>query len=194
MLTRLSPPSREEFCVSDADLQGLQAAARQLLLHVGQRQLPARAPAALVLLLALCHPPAPVHCSLHPDSQPPAERRPPLVPQLLQCPQAGHELHSGLTQVRPHVHSNIYSGFHFALGDYICASFSSSVLYFLGYSNEEMEGQSWYSLVHPEDLSSLAESHQSLGEYAHMLSLNIRGNSCTRPDDLIRCFDSSAGR
>lgn len=54
-----------------------------------------------------------------------------------------------------------------------CASFSSSVLYFLGYSNEEMEGQSWYSLVHPEDLSTLAESHQNLGKYAHMLYLNV---------------------
>lgn len=190
MLTCLLSPSREEFCVSDANLQGLQAAARRLLLHVGQRQLPVAAPAALVLLLAPCHRPATVHCSLHPNSRPPAEGRPPLVPQLLQCPQAGHELHSGVTQVRPHVHMNIYSGFHFALGNYIWASFSFSVLYFLGYSNEEMEGQSWYSLVHPEDLSSLAESHQSLGEYAHMLSLN----SCNRPDNLFRCFDSSAGR
>ncbi|XP_051234839.1 neuronal PAS domain-containing protein 4-like [Dicentrarchus labrax] len=39
---------------------------------------------------------------------------------------------------------------------------SDSVLYFLGYSAEEMTGRSWYSLVHPEDLSSSADSHRSL--------------------------------
>ncbi|XP_026164332.1 neuronal PAS domain-containing protein 4-like [Mastacembelus armatus] len=37
-----------------------------------------------------------------------------------------------------------------------------SVLYFLGYSANEMTGRSWYSLVHPEDLSSSADSHRSL--------------------------------
>ncbi|KAF3708427.1 Neuronal PAS domain-containing protein 4-like [Channa argus] len=39
---------------------------------------------------------------------------------------------------------------------------SDSVLYFLGYSVDEMMGRSWYSLVHPEDLSSSADSHRSL--------------------------------
>uniref|UniRef100_H3D7D1 Neuronal PAS domain protein 4 n=1 Tax=Tetraodon nigroviridis TaxID=99883 RepID=H3D7D1_TETNG len=39
---------------------------------------------------------------------------------------------------------------------------SDSVLHLLGYSNVEMEGRSWYSLVHPEDLSSSAGSHRSL--------------------------------
>ncbi|XP_023267419.1 neuronal PAS domain-containing protein 4-like [Seriola lalandi dorsalis] len=39
---------------------------------------------------------------------------------------------------------------------------SESVVYFLGYSADEMTGRSWYSLVHPEDLSSSADSHRSL--------------------------------
>ncbi|XP_029962310.1 neuronal PAS domain-containing protein 4-like [Salarias fasciatus] len=39
---------------------------------------------------------------------------------------------------------------------------SDSVLYLLGYPAEEMTGQSWYGLVHPEDLSSSADSHRSL--------------------------------
>ncbi|XP_076598371.1 neuronal PAS domain-containing protein 4-like [Chaetodon auriga] len=39
---------------------------------------------------------------------------------------------------------------------------SDSVLYFLGYSAEELTGRSWYSLVHPEDLSLSADSHRSL--------------------------------
>ncbi|XP_022599540.1 neuronal PAS domain-containing protein 4-like [Seriola dumerili] len=39
---------------------------------------------------------------------------------------------------------------------------SDSVVYFLGYSADGMTGRSWYSLVHPEDLSSSADSHRSL--------------------------------
>ncbi|XP_038592756.1 neuronal PAS domain-containing protein 4-like [Micropterus salmoides] len=39
---------------------------------------------------------------------------------------------------------------------------SDSVSYCLGYSGEEMTGRSWYSLVHPEDLSASADSHRSL--------------------------------
>ncbi|XP_054456505.1 neuronal PAS domain-containing protein 4-like [Anoplopoma fimbria] len=39
---------------------------------------------------------------------------------------------------------------------------SDSVLYFLGYWAEEMTGRSWYSLVHPEDLTLSADSHRSL--------------------------------
>ncbi|XP_021165091.2 neuronal PAS domain-containing protein 4-like [Fundulus heteroclitus] len=39
---------------------------------------------------------------------------------------------------------------------------SDSVLFYLGYSVEEMINRSWYSLLHPEDLSSAATSHKSL--------------------------------
>ncbi|XP_037546737.1 neuronal PAS domain-containing protein 4-like [Nematolebias whitei] len=39
---------------------------------------------------------------------------------------------------------------------------SESVLFLLGYSADEMSGRSWYSLVHPEDLSLAADSHRSL--------------------------------
>uniref|UniRef100_A0A672J763 Neuronal PAS domain-containing protein 4-like n=1 Tax=Salarias fasciatus TaxID=181472 RepID=A0A672J763_SALFA len=39
---------------------------------------------------------------------------------------------------------------------------TTDVLYLLGYPAEEMTGQSWYGLVHPEDLSSSADSHRSL--------------------------------
>ncbi|XP_047459147.1 neuronal PAS domain-containing protein 4-like isoform X2 [Mugil cephalus] len=39
---------------------------------------------------------------------------------------------------------------------------SDSVSCLLGYSAEEMSGRSWYSLVHPEDLSLSADSHRSL--------------------------------
>ncbi|KAM9345450.1 neuronal PAS domain-containing protein 4-like [Symphorus nematophorus] len=39
---------------------------------------------------------------------------------------------------------------------------SDGASYYLGYSAEEMTGQSWYSLVHPEDLSLSADSHRIL--------------------------------
>ncbi|MEQ2298031.1 hypothetical protein AMECASPLE_000941 [Ameca splendens] len=39
---------------------------------------------------------------------------------------------------------------------------SESVLYNLGYSVEEMINRSWYSILHPEDLSLAATSHKSL--------------------------------
>ncbi|XP_032409262.1 neuronal PAS domain-containing protein 4-like [Xiphophorus hellerii] len=39
---------------------------------------------------------------------------------------------------------------------------SDSVLYYLGYSREEMINRSWYSLLHPEDLPLAATSHKSL--------------------------------
>ncbi|KAJ8393228.1 hypothetical protein AAFF_G00063000 [Aldrovandia affinis] len=39
---------------------------------------------------------------------------------------------------------------------------SDSVLFHLGYSEEEMIGQSWYSLLHPDDLTSSAAGHRSL--------------------------------
>ncbi|XP_029557736.1 neuronal PAS domain-containing protein 4-like [Salmo trutta] len=37
-----------------------------------------------------------------------------------------------------------------------------SVVFYLGYSSEELIGQSWYSLLHPEDLSLSAYTHKSL--------------------------------
>ncbi|KAM9561381.1 neuronal PAS domain-containing protein 4-like isoform 1-T1 [Salvelinus alpinus] len=37
-----------------------------------------------------------------------------------------------------------------------------SVVFYLGYSSEELIGRSWYSLLHPEDLSLSAYSHKSL--------------------------------
>ncbi|XP_042358571.1 neuronal PAS domain-containing protein 4-like [Plectropomus leopardus] len=46
--------------------------------------------------------------------------------------------------------------------DMTFAHLSDSVLYFLGYSAEEMTGRSWYSLVHPEDLCLSADSHRNL--------------------------------
>ncbi|XP_055790579.1 neuronal PAS domain-containing protein 4-like isoform X2 [Salvelinus fontinalis] len=36
------------------------------------------------------------------------------------------------------------------------------VVFYLGYSSEELIGRSWYSLLHPEDLSLSAYSHKSL--------------------------------
>ncbi|KAG7511534.1 neuronal PAS domain-containing protein 4-like [Solea senegalensis] len=39
---------------------------------------------------------------------------------------------------------------------------SDSVSYYLGYSASEMTGRSWYGLIHPDDLSSSADSHRSL--------------------------------
>uniref|UniRef100_UPI0037E9A14F neuronal PAS domain-containing protein 4-like n=1 Tax=Semicossyphus pulcher TaxID=241346 RepID=UPI0037E9A14F len=39
---------------------------------------------------------------------------------------------------------------------------SDSVLYFLGFSAEELSGRSWYSLIHPGDLSLCADAHRSL--------------------------------
>lgn len=154
-----------------ANLQDLQAAERQLqrlLLHVGQRQLPALPPAPVVPLLVPRHRLAPVRGSLHPHGEPAARRRPPLVSLLLHRPRAGHELHSGVRQVRSHVTCcQLVSHLHTGLTE----SLSSSVLYFLGYSNEEMEGRSWYSLVHPEDLSSSAEFHQNLGKYSGIVMI-----------------------
>ncbi|XP_008320588.1 neuronal PAS domain-containing protein 4-like [Cynoglossus semilaevis] len=46
--------------------------------------------------------------------------------------------------------------------DMTFAHLSESVVNYLGYSAAEITGQSWYSLIHPEDVSSGAESHRSL--------------------------------
>ncbi|KAM3606049.1 uncharacterized protein V6R79_009869 [Siganus canaliculatus] len=46
--------------------------------------------------------------------------------------------------------------------DMTFSQLSDSASYFLGYSSEEMTGRSWYSLVHPEDLTLCTASHRSL--------------------------------
>ncbi|VDK66061.1 unnamed protein product [Gongylonema pulchrum] len=37
--------------------------------------------------------------------------------------------------------------------------------HYLGYSNEETEGKSWYSYVHPDDLPDIAYKHRVLCEH-----------------------------
>lgn len=39
-----------------------------------------------------------------------------------------------------------------------------SVTYHLGYHREELIGQSWYSLLHPEDTDLAATQHRAVGE------------------------------
>ncbi|XP_075782025.1 neuronal PAS domain-containing protein 4-like isoform X2 [Pelodiscus sinensis] len=39
---------------------------------------------------------------------------------------------------------------------------TESVIYHLGYQREELIGQSWYSLLHPEDAAAAAAQHESL--------------------------------
>lgn len=39
-----------------------------------------------------------------------------------------------------------------------------SVTYHLGYYKEELIGQSWYSLLHPEDTDLAAAQHRAVGE------------------------------
>ncbi|NXV83651.1 NPAS4 protein, partial [Atlantisia rogersi] len=41
---------------------------------------------------------------------------------------------------------------------------TESVTYHLGYHREELIGQSWYSLLHPEDIDLAAAQHRALGE------------------------------
>ncbi|NXO52036.1 NPAS4 protein, partial [Aramus guarauna] len=41
---------------------------------------------------------------------------------------------------------------------------TESVTYHLGYSREELIGQSWYSLLHPEDTDLAAAQHRAVGE------------------------------
>lgn len=48
---------------------------------------------------------------------------------------------------------------------------SLRVLYVLGYAVEEMAGRSWYSLIHPVDLASSAESHRRLCKSENFVSL-----------------------
>ncbi|KAM9847499.1 neuronal PAS domain-containing protein 4-like [Aulostomus maculatus] len=53
---------------------------------------------------------------------------------------------------------------------------SESVLYFLGHSAEELAGRSWYSLVHPEDLSLSSNSHKSItqADEDHQVEMVLR--------------------
>ncbi|XP_015281744.1 PREDICTED: neuronal PAS domain-containing protein 4-like [Gekko japonicus] len=44
------------------------------------------------------------------------------------------------------------------------AEVTESVIYHLGYHKEELINQSWYRLLHPEDICSGAELHKALGE------------------------------
>ncbi|XP_040409626.1 neuronal PAS domain-containing protein 4 isoform X2 [Cygnus olor] len=41
---------------------------------------------------------------------------------------------------------------------------TESVIYHLGYHREELIGQSWYSLLHPEDTDLAAAQHRAVGE------------------------------
>ncbi|XP_010704714.1 neuronal PAS domain-containing protein 4-like [Meleagris gallopavo] len=42
---------------------------------------------------------------------------------------------------------------------------TESAIYHLGYLREELIGQSWYSLLHPEDADVAAAQHRAVGEY-----------------------------
>lgn len=81
-----------------ANLQGLQGAARQLLFHDGQGELPVLPPAP-VLLFGPTPRPATVCCPVHAYGQPSAEQRLPLVSKLQQRPRTRHVLYSALRQV-----------------------------------------------------------------------------------------------
>lgn len=83
-----------------ANHQGLQDAARQLLFHDGQRELPVLPPAVHVLLFGPTPRPATVCCPVHTYGQPSAEQRLPLVSKLQQRPRTRHVLYSALRQVR----------------------------------------------------------------------------------------------
>lgn len=90
---------REELHLLYANLQGLQAAARQLLFHDGQRELPVCPSALPVLRFSRSHQPASVRGPLYPHSQLHAELRLPLLSQLQQRPQTGYDFHSSVRQV-----------------------------------------------------------------------------------------------
>lgn len=62
-----------------ANLQGLQAASRQLLFHDGQRELQEVPSAVAALLFSPSHQPASLCGPLHPHGRPPAELRLPLL-------------------------------------------------------------------------------------------------------------------
>ncbi|NXY78065.1 NPAS4 protein, partial [Glareola pratincola] len=48
--------------------------------------------------------------------------------------------------------------------DMMFTDVTESVTYHLGYSREELIGQSWYSLLHPEDADLAAAQHRAVGE------------------------------
>lgn len=147
-----------------ADLQGLQGAARQLLLHAGQRELPA--PPSIC---SFSWRRAALRGALHSHGEPSERRGVSVLQQLQQLSQAGHELRSAVPQVRLQAPlTQTGSPSFFFLTEFLFFS----VLFFLGRSADEMRGQSWYSLMHPEDLSPAANSHTKLSRfpYRHRLS------------------------
>lgn len=158
-----------------ANLQGLQTATRQLLLHAGQRELP-------VLPYSLSQQQASVCGPLYPYGEPLEELRLPLLSQLQQHPQTGYDLQSAVRQVcsqPPRVEIDCKINVLMQLSDQNVCVFIFSVVYFLGYSVDELTGRSWYSLVHPEDLSLGADSHRSLSKYTiHCKNLNCTLKRC----------------
>lgn len=123
---------REELYMLHANLQGLQAAARQLLFHAGQRELPGFPSARPLLLLAPSRQPASVRGPLHPHSQLPAELRLQLLPQLHQRPRTWYDLYSGLRQVmweKNHGFRQMYSKVLVMVADKLLLCVSSSVFY-----------------------------------------------------------------
>ncbi|XP_054026745.1 neuronal PAS domain-containing protein 4-like [Dryobates pubescens] len=48
--------------------------------------------------------------------------------------------------------------------DMTFADVTESVTYHLGYHREELIGQSWYNLLHPEDVNLAAAQHRAVGE------------------------------
>lgn len=46
-----------------------------------------------------------------------------------------------------------------------------SLLFHLGYSAGEVIGRSWYSLLHPDDLSPCASKHKSLCKYYYLTTI-----------------------
>lgn len=47
----------------------------------------------------------------------------------------------------------------------LCLSLSNSVSVYLGYDIETLRSRSWYSLIHPRDLSYASAQHCALCEY-----------------------------
>ncbi|XP_026551684.1 neuronal PAS domain-containing protein 4-like [Pseudonaja textilis] len=58
------------------------------------------------------------------------------------------------------------------------AEMTENVIYHLGYKKEELIGQSWYCLLHPEDTERGAEMHrnlrQSTGKHSHDVIIRLR--------------------
>lgn len=48
---------------------------------------------------------------------------------------------------------------------WLCLTLSDSVSVYLGYDIETLRSRSWYSLIHPRDLSHASAQHCALCEY-----------------------------